>query len=412
MLVVVAIIGTLMSLLLPAVNQAREYARQVACKTKLHNLHIALEAHHTQYSCYPPGLPSCTPPHAQWYTGGTRGKKDFPGSWCQGPNWAMALLPFMGFRENFDMLMECMDTEANASDECQHAGDSRKDSGGTGVLNFLLCPSAPLMIEKMQDNKQGGAKALEVLSKGNYAANYGMRFYSDAIRLPTDKQTTGVPLPGGNLVGTMYQFKTMASGAFGVVSLFGSQKAKAAYVATQSLEVETGSKAPYQGRWKLGSNEGARKSHFSDGLSQTLLLSEVVGWDSRLDIRGVWVVSSPGASVFTGNNPPNSRRYLNQDGAVVGQDHVLVCGAESGDASGNDGSIPIIPEENPLWCTQNDEPNGDIWAAARSAHPGGVNAVLGDGQVRFFSDNIDPLIWQALCTKSGPRSEQRLEFPF
>ena len=62
MLVVIAIIGTLMSLLLPAVNQAREYARQVACKAKLHNLQIALEQHHTQYGCFPPGLPSCTPP--------------------------------------------------------------------------------------------------------------------------------------------------------------------------------------------------------------------------------------------------------------------------------------------------------------------------------------------------------------
>lgn len=417
MLVVIAIIGTLMSLLLPAVNQAREYARQVACKTKLHNLHIAMEAHHVQYGCYPPGLPSCTPPEHQWYTGGTKGSREFPGSWCQGPNWAMAVLPFMGFRENFAMLMECMDTEQNASDECEHAGDQRQDNGGTGVLNFLLCPSAPLMIERLQDQDKttpdSPAAALEVLAKGNYAANYGSRFYSDAIRLPTDK-TTPAPsdpnnpegaggLPDGT-AGSLYQDKTMRAGAFGVEALWGSAKAQESYFATEAK-----GKAFYRGRWKLGSTEGVRKSQFKDGLSHTLMLSEVIGWDSRTDIRGVWVVSSPGASVFTGELPPNARLLEDSNGEVYGQDNVLICGSVRFEP--NDGSVPEIPEGHPLVCTENRE-NGQIWAAARSAHPGGVNAVMADGQVRFFSDTIEPLVWKALCTRSGTRSEYRLNFPF
>jgi prepilin-type processing-associated H-X9-DG protein len=47
-----------------------------------------------------------------------------------------------------------------------------------------------------------------------------------------------------------------------------------------------------------------------------------------------------------------------------------------------------------------------------SHHPGGVNAVMADGQVRFFSDTLDPMVWRALLTPSGPREEFRLEFPF
>ncbi|MCH8048245.1 MAG: DUF1559 domain-containing protein [Planctomycetes bacterium] len=418
MLVVIAIIGTLMSLLLPAVNSAREFARQVACKAKLHNIQVALEEHHVMYGCYPPGLPSCTPPDKQWYTGGTRGSRSFPGSWCQGPNWAMAVLPFMGFRENFAMLMECLDTEANASDECEHAGDQRQDAGGTGVLSFLLCPSAPLMLEKMQDKKQGGAAHLEVLAKGNYAANYGMRFYEDAIRLPSDRTTQAPPdrnNPGGGGLpdgtnGTMEQFKRMSAGAFGVQTVQGSGQAEAARTARSSL-----GKAAYRGRWKLGSNDGIRKSHFKDGLSHTLMVSEVIGWDSRTDIRGVWVVSSPGASVFTGATPPNSRGLITGDSIDPDQaglfDRVLVCGAKTGEPEGGDGSVPLIPTTHPLWCTEN-RTDGKIWAAARSAHPGGVNAVMGDGQVRFFSDTINPKVWQALCTRAGARAEYQLDFPF
>ena len=34
--------------------------------------------------------------------------------------------------------------------------------------------------------------------------------------------------------------------------------------------------------------------------------------------------------------------------------------------------------------------------AARSAHPGGVQILLGDGSVRFISDNISLITWQSL----------------
>jgi hypothetical protein len=39
--------------------------------------------------------------------------------------------------------------------------------------------------------------------------------------------------------------------------------------------------------------------------------------------------------------------------------------------------------------------------AARSRHVGGVHVVLCDGSVRFVSENIDILIWQALATRQG-----------
>lgn len=39
--------------------------------------------------------------------------------------------------------------------------------------------------------------------------------------------------------------------------------------------------------------------------------------------------------------------------------------------------------------------------AARSLHPGGVNAAMADGSVRFFQNGIDVRIWRALGTRRG-----------
>jgi prepilin-type processing-associated H-X9-DG protein len=53
-----------------------------------------------------------------------------------------------------------------------------------------------------------------------------------------------------------------------------------------------------------------------------------------------------------------------------------------------------------MYCTQN-RANGNVWAAARSEHSGGVNASMADGSVHFFSDSIDITIWRAMSTRAG-----------
>lgn len=61
-----------------------------------------------------------------------------------------------------------------------------------------------------------------------------------------------------------------------------------------------------------------------------------------------------------------------------------------------------IPASDPFRrrCTQN-QTDGNTWAAARSAHSGGVNGAMADGSVRFFRDSIDVRTWNAIGTKSG-----------
>src|SRR5262245_30192078 len=55
LLIVVAIIAVICSLVLPAVQQVRESARQIQCKNNLHQIGLALQSYHTATRCFPPG---------------------------------------------------------------------------------------------------------------------------------------------------------------------------------------------------------------------------------------------------------------------------------------------------------------------------------------------------------------------
>ncbi len=58
LLVVMAILGILIGLLLPAVQQSRASARRVQCENHLRQLGIALHLHHQSKSHFPPGMTS------------------------------------------------------------------------------------------------------------------------------------------------------------------------------------------------------------------------------------------------------------------------------------------------------------------------------------------------------------------
>ncbi len=93
LLVVIAIIATLVAILLPAVQQAREAARRSTCKNNLKQIGLAMHNYNDTYSVFPPayitqGLPTgknSTPDEANWA-------------------WGAFIAPFMEMGPQFDTL--------------------------------------------------------------------------------------------------------------------------------------------------------------------------------------------------------------------------------------------------------------------------------------------------------------------
>lgn len=88
LLVVIAIIATLVSLLMPAVQQAREAARRTSCQNNLKQLALAVHNYQTQFTLFPPG--TCT---------SSRHPADMS-AW----SWAVMLLPNLEQTNMYDAL--------------------------------------------------------------------------------------------------------------------------------------------------------------------------------------------------------------------------------------------------------------------------------------------------------------------
>jgi prepilin-type N-terminal cleavage/methylation domain-containing protein/prepilin-type processing-associated H-X9-DG protein len=114
----------------------------------------------------------------------------------------------------------------------------------------------------------------------------------------------------------------------------------------------------------------------TDGTSSTLMVSEVIMSQGKQDLRGFTQWGE--ATGFTGNAGPNSSTPDLSDWCV------------------NWDKGP------PLQCLARPMMNAnDKYLAARSKHPGGVNAALCDGSVKFFKNTINIHTWRDLTTANG-----------
>jgi len=117
-------------------------------------------------------------------------------------------------------------------------------------------------------------------------------------------------------------------------------------------------------------------ANIPDGTSNTVFASEIllvpdVGTN---DLRGRYCNSWYGNNNFVTLNPPNSTVA-----DIVGYQGISTTYAPSS----------LVGTTSPTGLT------------ARSRHTGGVNALMGDGSVRFVSNSINAATWQAMGTRDG-----------
>ena len=311
LLVVIAIIGTLVGLLLPAIQVARESARQSQCGNNLKQWSLGMQTYHDVYSVLPLGGSGWT--------------------WVQ-TCWMPLLWPYIEQSElaakyDYTNTWTKWGNVNNQLDKSNASPLSRR-------LQIYYCPSDRPYAYFAMDAGVGTFYSPRM----NYAIN-----------------GTSVTVSGKTYRGPFALSRTNGSG--------------------QPQSWQTFESRGYKGP------ETFRFRDITDGLSKTLVMSEVNIWTSDtstpVDPRG-----QPASNKFDASITPNAmfdrvpNWYTAPNYACTDTPPYLPCQANTG--------------------------GGNIWIyAARSHHFGGVQSALADGAVQFVSDTVDLAVWQARGTMNG-----------
>lgn len=335
LLVAMAIIGILIAILLPAVQQAREAARRTQCKNNLKQLGIALHNYHDVHMAFPAGYYSyptsdgSAPPYAHLD----------PDTWDGAPGWGWnyCLLPFLE-QGNLSRLLR----PDQPLWEPSYADLIRTQLPG------LICPSATgprgpfLARDENGDPLRINGRTIE-LGRTHYVASHGQ----ESCWGECGASTSG-PV-----------FTNIYTGETRIVDING----QAAHVAD----------GPFF------RNSRTRIADVIDGLTNTIFLGE---HSSALSDK-TWVGVVPGAYTHprfaTPENGPDAAATL-----------VLVHAGPSGGELDITGQPIVHPINFPTYHV------GQMYAQ----HPGGGHVCMGDGSVRFFSQDVELLLWAELSSMS------------
>ncbi|WP_442485642.1 DUF1559 family PulG-like putative transporter [Aeoliella sp. SH292] len=342
LLVVIAIIGILVALLLPAVQAAREAARRTQCTNGLRQLSLAM----LNYESARKGLP---PVAAAWNQADLQ-KLYAPGmgpptatGWYDDHGWYVPLLPYIEQANVEDV--------GNPDASLSHASN---EAVRRTYIPLHACPSDV----GLQQNEWNNANWARLRS--NYVVNGGNTVYGQH-----------------NITRTCPATYPQCREFFG---------------------------APFIPR-KVG-----KLAKITDGTSNTLMMAEIAVLPTTIEWGGPYsdAQTALGGQVFTGYNTPNSPLPdgLCRIGEWWSAASVKSAWAEAQlplTAGGQPGSVATFSSRDPAIPPDTDDGTGhkQQHVAARSKHPGGVNASMCDGSVGFYTDDVDAVYWNELTSAAS-----------
>jgi len=150
------------------------------------------------------------------------------------------------------------------------------------------------------------------------------------------------------------------------------------YVANAGIGYLKAEYPPTQKKGVFLQNTSLQMSDFNDGTANTVGISEIIKVQASNDYRGTWSYCE--GCLYQHDRTPNTM--------VPDEMRIGLC------TSPQEPVAPCIGTFT-AWNTRTN------LLSARSRHPGGVQALLMDGAVRFISSAIATDTWQALGTPAG-----------
>ena len=349
LLVVIAIIAVLIALLLPAVQAAREAARRAQCMNNLKQLGLALANYESGNGVYPSGTifgPLGGAPGAICSSPGF-------GNNCQNTPWFLLMLPYIEQLGLYNAFNASIGMEGPQVGPLP-AGFIINSTVFTTRIASFQCPSDNSTIYSL-----AGLFGLPYqATKGNYGCNWG-------------NLDDGQALLGG------------------------------AFTSFPQLWLQSPFGFSRQGNGPFV----CKVASVTDGLSNTHFVSELLQ-GAPDDIRGtVWVLNAGAGSYNTRFTPNGFTDYVGvipPYSTLVGVlpmnnlDNIASFGGSGlGTSPASPGSLCDSQPGQQLGC-YNQGSEGSEYAGARSRHPGGINALFGDGSVHFMKNSINPLTWVQL----------------
>ncbi len=342
LLVVIAIIAVLISLLLPAVQQAREAARRSQCKNNLKQLGLALHNYESTFRVFPMTNAQNYLPNVQGFSPQAR------------------LLPYFD-QANLQNLLD-FSQPAFTGPFNNLVPNPQFLTAFATPLPMMLCPSDPA---PSQSAGAGGA----TYGGNNYMVSYGS---GTGVNYDLRWKTDGIVYENSSA-----KFADIVDGASNTVFMSESVRSVGA-----DITLTAGTLPPFPYQYTVNG---------STGISATLQATQ------GMSVSGGSWSAGPGGMNY---NPdlsavvPSLTSWRGASGAALRGRGVSWAGAGAMCTLTNGYTTPNsrIPDVVTHFTG---------FFGPRSYHTGGANVLMGDGTVRFFSDSIDAATHRGLHSRNG-----------